>query len=71
MMPDLLSTLPTELLLHILLSLSDLKALYAAILSSPHLHAVFRLNAHLVFRTVVSRSLPAGLVSPVLVYMLS
>jgi hypothetical protein len=70
MMPDLLSTLPTELLLHILLSLSDLKALYAAILSSPHLHAVFRLNAHLVFRTAISRSLPDDLASPVLVYML-
>jgi hypothetical protein len=69
-MPDLLSTLPTELLLQILLSLSDLKALYAAILSSPHFNAVFRLNAHLVFRTVVFRSLPDGLVSPVLVYML-
>jgi hypothetical protein len=69
-MPDILCTLPTPLLLHILLSLPDLKALYVAILASPDLNAVFHLDAHLIFKTVIARSLPDELLSPVLVYML-
>ncbi|KAG9680028.1 hypothetical protein KCU87_g548, partial [Aureobasidium melanogenum] len=70
-MSDLFSTLPAPLSLYILLALSDFKALYAAILSSPHLWAVFRLDARQIFRTIVARSLPEGLVTPLLTYMLS
>ncbi|KAG9941080.1 hypothetical protein KCU85_g9724, partial [Aureobasidium melanogenum] len=70
-MSDLFSTLPAPLSLYILLELPDLKALYSAILSSPHLWAVFRLDARRIFRTIIARSLPEGLVTPVLVYMLT
>jgi hypothetical protein len=45
----LFSTLPAPLPLYILLELSDLKALHAAILASPHLLAVFRLDAYLLY----------------------
>jgi hypothetical protein len=68
-MTESLPMLPTPLLLQILSSLPDLKALYAAILASPNVSAVFQLNAHLIFRTVIARSLPDELVSPVLVYI--
>ncbi|KEQ81391.1 hypothetical protein M438DRAFT_358101 [Aureobasidium pullulans EXF-150] len=68
-MPDF-SVLPAPLTLHILLELPDLKALYAAILASPHIYAVFRLNSRRIFKRVVARTLPARLVSPVLIYML-
>lgn len=69
-MYDLFSALPAPLPLHILLKLPDLKALYAAILSSPQLNAVFRLNARNIFKTIVARSLPDELASPILTYML-
>ncbi|KAI5241277.1 hypothetical protein E4T43_05581 [Aureobasidium subglaciale] len=68
-MTDFLSALPAPLPLYILLDLPDLKALYAAILASPHLYAVFNLNAQLIFRTIIFRSLPDELASPVLIYM--
>ncbi|KER00923.1 hypothetical protein AUEXF2481DRAFT_35179 [Aureobasidium subglaciale EXF-2481] len=68
-MPDF-SILPAPLTLFILLELPSLKALYAAILASPHLNAVFRSNAQRVFRTVIAQSLSDELVSPVLIYML-
>jgi hypothetical protein len=68
-MPDF-SVLPAPLTLYILLELPDLKALYAAILASPHINAVFRLNSRRIFKKVVARTLPAELVSPVLLYML-
>jgi hypothetical protein len=58
MLRDLFSTLPAPLPLYILLKLSDLEALYAAILASPRLLAVFRLDACLLFKTIVSRTLP-------------
>lgn len=53
-----LSFLPEPLTLYILLELTDLKALYAAILASPHVNAVFRLNARRIFETVLARTLP-------------
>jgi hypothetical protein len=69
-MPDF-SVLPAPLTLYILLELPDLKALYAAILASPHVNAVFRLNSRRIFKKkIVARTLPAQLVSPVLFYML-
>jgi hypothetical protein len=68
-MPDF-SILPAPLILYILPELPDLKALYAAILASPHVNAVFRLNSRRIFQKVVARTLPAELVSPVLLYML-
>jgi hypothetical protein len=68
-MPDF-SVLPAPLTLYILLELPDLKALYAAILASPHVNAVFRLDSRRIFKRVVARTLPAELVSPVLLYML-
>jgi hypothetical protein len=46
---DPLSTLPAPLPLYIFLELSDLEALHAAILASPQLLAVFRLDACLLF----------------------
>lgn len=70
-MSDLFSTLPAPLSLYILLELPDIKALYSAILSSPHLWAVFRLDARRIFRTIIARSLPEGLVTPMLIYMLT
>jgi hypothetical protein len=68
-MPDF-SVLPAPLTLYILLELPDLKALYAAILASPHVNAVFRLNSRRIFEKVIARTLQAELVSPVLLYML-
>jgi hypothetical protein len=56
-MQDHISRLPAPLPLYILLELSDLKALYAAILSSPHLYATFRLNAHHIFGTIARGTL--------------
>ena len=56
-MPDF-SFLPEPLTLYILLQLTDLKALYAVILASPHVNAVFRLNARRIFKTVLARTLP-------------
>ena len=56
-MPDL-SFLTEPLTLYILLELTDLKALYAVILASPHVNAVFRLNARRIFETVLARTLP-------------
>jgi hypothetical protein len=56
-MQDYISQLPAPLPLCILLELPDLKALYAAILSSLHLYATFRLNAHHIFSTVARRAM--------------
>ena len=66
---DFLSALPAPLPLYILLELPDLKALYAAILSSPHLLAVFRLNACLLFKTIIRRTLSDDEAKPMLLYM--
>jgi hypothetical protein len=59
-MPDF-SVLPAPLTLYILLELPDLKALYAAILASPHVNAVFRLNSRHIFKEIVARTLPRSL----------
>ncbi|KER00922.1 hypothetical protein AUEXF2481DRAFT_167476 [Aureobasidium subglaciale EXF-2481] len=66
-MQNHLSQLPAPLPLYILLELPNLKALYAAILSSPHLYATFRLNARHVFDTIAHRSMPNELIN--LIYM--
>jgi len=66
---DLFSALPAPLPLYILLELPDLKALYAAILASPHLLAVFRLDACLLFKTILRRTLPNDEAKPMLLYM--
>ena len=68
-MQDHLSQLPAPLPLYILLELPDLKALYAAILSSPCLYAVFRLHAHTIFAKIVERSSTLELVRPIMIYM--
>jgi hypothetical protein len=68
-MQDFLSQLPAPLPLHILLELPDLKALYAAILSSPCLYAVFCQNAHTVFARIAERSSTLELVRPIMIYM--
>lgn len=54
-MQDHLSRLPAPLPLYILLQLPDLKALYAAVLSSPCLYAAFRLNACRVLDSITQR----------------
>jgi hypothetical protein len=51
------------------MELSDLKALYAAMLASPHLLAVFRLDACVLFKTIVRRTLPDDHPGPMLSYM--
>jgi hypothetical protein len=56
-MCDYISRLPAPLLLYVLLELPDLKALYAAILSSPHFYATFRLDAHRLFSTIADRTI--------------
>ena len=66
---DLLSALPAPLPLDILLELPDLKALYAAIPSSPHLLAVSRLNARLLFKTIIRRTLSDDEAKLMLLYM--
>lgn len=66
---DLFATLPAPLPLYILLELPDVKALYAAVLSSPHLLAVFRLNACLLFRKIIRRNLSDDETQPILLYM--
>ncbi|THY22402.1 hypothetical protein D6D01_06309 [Aureobasidium pullulans] len=68
-MRDFFASLPAPLPLYILLDLPDLKALYAAILSSPHLSAVFHLNARLIFTTIIRRTMPDDLVTPLTMYM--
>lgn len=68
-MRDLFSSLPAPLPLYILLQLPNLKALYSAILSSPHLYAVFRLHSHRVFNVVVQRSIPADMLAPLALYI--
>ncbi|KAI5270760.1 hypothetical protein E4T47_05911 [Aureobasidium subglaciale] len=68
-MTDFLSALPAPLPLYILLELPDLETLYAAVLASPHLYAVFNLSAQRIFRTILPRSLPDELASPVLIYI--
>ncbi|THZ10373.1 hypothetical protein D6C91_09720 [Aureobasidium pullulans] len=68
-MRDFFASLPAPLPLYILLDLTDLKALYAAILSSPHLYTVFHLDAGLVFSTIVGRTMPDELVTPMIMYM--
>lgn len=68
-MPDFFASLPAPLPLYILLDLTDLKALHAAILSSPDLYAVFHLDASLIFSTIVRRTMPDDLVTPMTMYM--
>ncbi|THX93143.1 hypothetical protein D6D03_10192 [Aureobasidium pullulans] len=68
-MPDFIASLPAPLPLYILLDLTDLKALHAAILSSPDLYAVFHLDASLIFSTIVRRTMPDELVTPMIMYM--
>ncbi|THW90182.1 hypothetical protein D6D15_04760 [Aureobasidium pullulans] len=68
-MRDFFASLSAPLPLYILLNLSDLKALYAATLSSPHLYAVFHLDAGLIFSTIVRRTMPDELVTPMIMYM--
>ena len=68
-MQDFLSHLPAPLPLYILLELPDLKALYAAILSSPCVYAVFCQHAHAIFATITERSSTLELARPVMIYM--
>ncbi|THZ37792.1 hypothetical protein D6C87_08252 [Aureobasidium pullulans] len=68
-MRDFFASLPAPLPLYILLDLTDLKALYAAIVSSPHLYAVFHLDAGLIFSTIVRRTMPDDLVTPMTMHM--
>ncbi|CAD0046557.1 unnamed protein product [Aureobasidium pullulans] len=68
-MRDFFASLPAPLPLYILLDLTDLKALHAAIVSSPHLYAVFHLDAGLIFSTIVRRAMPDELVTPMTMYM--
>jgi hypothetical protein len=68
-MQDYISRLPAPLPLYILLELSDLKALYAAILSSPHSYATFHLNAHQLFDTIARRSIAPDINTAIQVYI--
>jgi hypothetical protein len=61
--------LPAPLPLYILSELYDLKALYAAMLSSPHLYATFRLNSHHLFDTVARRSLAPEINTVIQIYI--
>jgi hypothetical protein len=65
-----LPVLPAPLTLSSLVEQPDLKARYHAMLSSPQLNAIFRLNARHVSRTIIARSLPDKLTSPVLIHVL-
>jgi hypothetical protein len=68
-MPDLIGQLPASLPLSILLQLCDLKSLYAAVLSSPRLLAAFQRSAHLVFQTIVRRTMSDEQIKLILSYM--
>lgn len=68
-MYDLFSRLPAELSLQTLMQLPDLKALYCAILSSPHLYAVFCLESHCIFEEVMQRCMSEEMLAPLVLYM--
>lgn len=68
-MHDFFADLPAPLPLYILLELTDIKALYAALLASPDLYAVFQLNAPSIFEKIAERSCTAELVRPIMTYM--